>query len=148
MAHIWCTWDHSILLRTSSTIVDIRESEDNWIKNDIWLKNDSIWRNTMFNTLNFWVKSDYEYYQEIIFNTIACCTATKCILIEISRLLSNLPTFSRLWKKNNKNLFCTVHDHSCLYSVILPRWFCWCFWLTARFCIASLARHVNNTRLN
>ena len=90
----------------------------------------------------------YEYYQEIIFNTIACCTATKCILIEISRLLNNLPTFSRLWKKNNKNLFCTVHDHSCLYSVILPRWFCWCFWLTARFCIASLARHVNNTRLN
>ena len=58
---------------------------------------------------------------EIITNTIACSTTTKCILIHGSCLLSNLRTFPRLWRKNNKNLFCTVHDHCCLYSVFFAK---------------------------
>ena len=69
----------------------------------------------------FKLLSENEYIRWIITNTIACSTTTKCILIHGSCLLSNLRTFPRLWRKNNKNLFCTVHDHCCLYSVFFAK---------------------------
>ena len=143
MAHIWCTWDHSILLRTSSTIVDIRESEDNWIKNDIWLKNDSIWRNTMFNTLNFLVKLDSNTYLNT--NMIKRSLLIPLHVVPLQNVFWYMEAvyyviYERFRDYGGKiTKICSVRYMIIVVFILYfsPRWFCWCFWLTACFCIAS-----------